>query len=71
MSTTGRYIKGGTMPSAAMQHLVLGRKGGILARNWASHLVVFEMRCWFSALVEQQLDDQYDQLSSTYQFGNY
>jgi hypothetical protein len=70
-STAGQYLQAGAMPALHQRHMVIGRRGGILSRNAASHIVIFEMRCWFSALVEEQLDDQYAQLSSTWQFGSY
>lgn len=70
-STAGQYLINGTMPSTAQRHVIIGRRGGILSRNAASHLVLFEMRFWNSALVEEQLLDQYHQLSATWDFSQY
>lgn len=73
-STAGKYLVRGTLPSGAgsqERYKLLGRQSGILSRNWASHLVVFEIRRWNSALGEQQLAQQYGQLSSTWKFNSY
>lgn len=70
-STAGEYLTQGTMPTTATRHVLLGRRGGILSRNAASHLIVFEMRWWNSALVEEQLIDQYHQLAATWDFSQY
>lgn len=70
-STAGKYLKGGTLPAVGTRYALLGRQAGVLSRNNASHVVLFEMRYWRSALTEQQLDEQYHQLSSTWKFGAY
>lgn len=71
MSTAGKYIVEGSQPATLSGHPIIGRRGGYLSRSLASHLVVFEIRFWNSALVEEQLDDQYNQLSATFDFASY
>lgn len=71
-STAGKVIVPGTMPTGlTSRYQILGRRGGLLNRSWASHMVVFEMRFWSSALLEPNLIEQYAQLSSTWQFSSY
>lgn len=70
-STAGKYLQKASLPPTLQRNVVLGRRGGILSRQWASHLVVFEMRAWKHLLSASDLNEQYAQLSSTWQFGAY
>lgn len=61
----------GTLNSDAGHNYIIGRANGWLSQNRASHLLVFEIRYWETALTETELDAQYAQLGSTYQFDRY
>lgn len=50
---------------------VMGRSKGSISQDKASHILVFEIRYWGSALPLAALDAEYAQLSSTYQFDKY
>lgn len=64
-------LQQGTLNNHPQRYLVMGRQNGWLAQSRASHLLMFEMRCWAHALSRADLDGQYRQLSSTYQFDAY
>jgi len=69
-----RRIKKGTVDNTGAQthrYYVLGRSQGWLSQAQASHLLVFEIRFWDAALTLDDLDGQYGQLSSAYQFNAY
>jgi hypothetical protein len=61
----------GHIGSTGAKNLILGRAQGWLAQSKASHLLLFELRFFSVALSTTQLEDQYDQLSSTHQFDAY
>lgn len=73
LSPRGKFLKKGTMhdPGTALQHLVLGRRNGLLGRAHTAHFVCFEIRMWGRALSRDELSAQYDQLSSTWKFHQY
>jgi len=53
------------------RYYVMGRRHNSISGRHASHLLVFEMRFWTKALTYAQLEGQYDQISSTWQFDKY
>jgi len=61
----------GNTPGYQHRFNVMGRRKDHISSAYASHLVVFEARYWASALSVDQLNEQYDQLSSTWKFGEY
>lgn len=77
-SATGNWSASGVNYAAASlanhgsQRLaVLGRANGGLNPIYAASMVLFEMRVWDKALSKDQLQAQYDQLSSTWRFHAY
>lgn len=68
-----RLRKGDTSngPDQLHRYYVLGRKQNHISQDDASHLLVFEIRFWDIALTADDLDGQFDQLSSTYSFDRY
>jgi len=50
----------------AQRFLVLGRANGCIDRDFASGMVVFEIRVWDTALTSDQIIEHYAQLSSTW-----
>jgi hypothetical protein len=73
-STSGKYLVSSPLPAGGgsqERFTLLGRRSNVLSREWASHLVVFEIRRWNSALSEHQIHQQYGQLSSTWKFNAY
>lgn len=71
-STSGKFFAPGYLPNHGNAPLtIMGRANGHINRGLASHLVVFEIRLFNSALVDRQLDDQYGQLSATWRFPAY
>lgn len=72
--TGARYRQAGHISNSTLQqhrYYVLGRGRGVIGQNFASHILVFEIRYWRAALSTAQLDAEYAQLSSTYQFDRY
>lgn len=78
-STVGSWRRGykatrrGSAGTSAENHryVILGRRNGILSQDNASHLLIFEIRFFRSALTQDQLDDQYAQLATSYKFSSY
>lgn len=64
-------IQTGGLNSDYMRNVIIGRQSGYLDQRRASHILIFEMRLWTKALSKLELDYQYKQLSSTYQFDRY
>lgn len=58
-------------PSFVNRYTVMGRQQGWISQNHAANLLVFEIRFWHYPLTNADLDSQYAQLSSTYQFDQY
>jgi hypothetical protein len=50
---------------------VLGRQYGLIDQYHGAEMLVFEMRFWHRALTRDELDEQYQQLSSIYKFKKY
>lgn len=53
------------------RYMVLGRKQGVIGIEYASHMVVFEVRYWSEALTRPVLEAQFNQLRSTWKFSRY
>ena len=53
------------------QYYVLGRQYGLVSQDYGAEMLVFEMRFWHRALTRDELDEQYQQLSSVYKFKKY
>jgi hypothetical protein len=53
------------------QYYVLGRQYGLIDQYHGAEMLVFEMRFWHRALTRDELDEQYQQLSSIYKFKKY
>lgn len=71
-SPHGRNVRGGNLPThGAQRYLVMGRANGVIDTSQAANMAVFEQRIWASALTDVQLGEQYDQLSSTFRFGEF
>jgi hypothetical protein len=69
-----KRLRRGTLDNTAAQHhryYVLGRSFARISQDAASHLLLFEIRYWNRALNGEQLDEQYSQLSSVWQFDKY
>jgi hypothetical protein len=69
----GKSTRTGTVQDSGESHrlVVLGRRRGWLSRPLSSHLLVFELRYWSRALSAADLDDEYADLASRWQFGAY
>lgn len=70
----GKYTSVGTVsngPQQAHRFMVVGREHGWISQSHASNILIFEMRYWRHALLPLDLEAQYAQLSSTYQFDAY
>lgn len=63
-------VAGSVRNEAASQHrfMVMGREQSWISQRHAANMMVFEIRYWHHALTHADLDGQYEQLSSTYQF---
>jgi hypothetical protein len=71
-SPHGKFKRAGRIAGGgAHRYYTLGRANGWLGLDYASHLVVFEIRFWRKALSAAELEGQYGQLSSTWKFGAY
>jgi hypothetical protein len=68
----GRAV-GAVTTGAAYQHryYVLGRQFGFISQTRGQEMCVFEMRYWNRALTTADIESQYSELSSTYQFSKY
>lgn len=68
----GKAVRTGPIQaSAAQRYVVLGRQQGVIDRARASHLLVFEIRFFATALPMDVLHDIYGDMSSRWQFGRY
>jgi hypothetical protein len=71
-SPDGNHITKGRLATGKEHRFyTMGRQYGHIGINYASHLVVFEMRFWHHALTEANLAEQYGQLASTWKFTQY
>lgn len=71
VNTGGKRLRRGRLDDSSTRYVLLGRRNGVLSREQASHLVVFEIRFFNQALTEAQIDSQYGQLSSTWRYSDY
>jgi hypothetical protein len=68
----GLHVKSGAIDHGAPhRYYVLGRSQGVIGQRHASHLLIFEIRFWRKALSQDQLEANFDQVSSTWQFHKY
>jgi hypothetical protein len=68
----GLHMKSGAIDHGAPhRYYVLGRSQGVIGQRHASHLLIFEIRFWRKALSQDQLQANFDQVSSTWQFHKY
>jgi hypothetical protein len=58
-------------PAFGHRFYTLGRSANAIDQDYASHLLVFEIRHWAGALSTDELGEQYKQLAGQYQFGRY
>lgn len=66
-----KVLQKGAVDNHGSHFMVMGRQHGTLSQGRAGHLLMFEIRFWQKALTTTELDGQYKQLSSTYQFDRY
>lgn len=65
------FIQRGTIDVKSPRYFVTGRRQNNVSDNLASHMTMFEMRMFTSAISRTTLDAIYKQMAATWKFNNY